>query len=64
MEMEEEAREAGLGRWFNGEDQGGVLVESWSGPNSEASASQDQVCTTELTTIHWGQGVNYPVGPC
>ena len=37
-EMEREAMEAGLGGWFNGnlED---VILESWSGPNSEASAS-------------------------
>ena len=50
MEMEREAMEAGLGGWFNGnlED---VILESWSGPNSEASASQDQVGTTLLTTI-------------
>ena len=38
-QMEEEAREAGLGGWFNGMDQG--LLESWSGPNSDASKSQD-----------------------
>ena len=48
-EMEREAEEAGAGGWFNGnlED----VPESWSGPNSEASASQDQVGTTLLTTI-------------
>ena len=49
-EIEEEAREAGLGGWFNGEDQSGLL-ESWSGPNSNALTSQDWVQTTELTTI-------------
>ena len=37
--MEEEVREAGLGGWFNGMDQG--LLESWSGPNSDVSDSQD-----------------------
>ena len=38
-EMEREAMEAGLGGWFNGnlED----VPESWSGANSDASASQD-----------------------
>ena len=47
--MEEERREAGLGGWFNGMDQ--RLLESWSGPNSNASKLQDQVRTTLLTTI-------------
>ena len=39
MEMEREAIEAGLGGWFNGnlED----VLESWSGSNSDTSASQD-----------------------
>ena len=48
-EMEREVTEAGLGGWFNGnlED----VPESWSGANSDASASQDQVQTTLLTTI-------------
>ena len=48
-EMEREAEEAGLGGWFNGnlED----VPESWSGSNSGASASQDRVGTTLLTTI-------------
>ena len=48
-EMEEEAMEAGAGGWFNGnlED----VPESWSGANSNASASQDRVGTTLLTTI-------------
>ena len=47
--MERDAEEAGLGGWFNGnlED----VPESWSGSNSDASASQDQVRTTLLTTI-------------
>ena len=48
-QMEREAMETGLGGWFNGnlED----VLESWSGANSDASASQDQVGTTLLTTI-------------
>ena len=48
-EMEREVMEAGLGGWFNGnlED----VPESWSGANSNALASQDQVRTTLLTTI-------------
>ena len=48
-EMEREATEAGLGGWFNRnlED----VPESWSGANSDASASQDRVGTTLLTTI-------------
>ena len=50
-QMEEEAREAGLGGWFNGEEQRDAFPESWSGPNSNMSASQDQVHTMELTTI-------------
>ena len=41
-EMEEEAREAGLGGWYNREDQD-VFTESWSGPNSDMLASQDHV---------------------
>ena len=38
-EMEREAMEAGAGGWFNRnlED----VLESWSGPNSDVSASQD-----------------------
>ena len=47
--MEREVKEAGVGGWFNGMDQG--LPESWSGPNSNVSASQDQVWMTVLTTI-------------
>ena len=48
-EMEREAMEAGAGGWFNGnlED----VPESWSGANSDASASQDRVRMTLLTTI-------------
>ena len=47
--MERDAEEAGLGGWFNGnlED----VPESWSGANSDTSASQDRVGTTLLTTI-------------
>ena len=47
--MERDAEEAGLGGWFNGnlED----VLESWSGANSDVSASQDRVGTTLLTTI-------------
>ena len=48
-EMEREAEEAGLGGWFNGNPE--EVPESWSGSNSGASASQDQVGTTLLTTI-------------
>ena len=49
VEMEREAEEAGAGGWFNGnlED----VPESWSGANSDTSASQDRVGTTLLTTI-------------
>ena len=49
MEMEREATEVGVGGWFNRMVQG--ELESWSGPNSDASANQDQVQTTLLTTI-------------
>ena len=57
-EMEREAMEAGLRGWFNGnlED----VLESWSGSNSDVSASQDQVGTTLLTTIG-GQTLPNPV---
>ena len=48
VEMEREAMEAGLGGWFNGNPED--VPESWSGSNSDASASQDQVGTL-LTTI-------------
>ena len=47
--MEREAEEAGLGGWFNGNPED--VPESWSGSNSGASASQDRVGTTLLTTI-------------
>ena len=49
VEMEREATEAGLGGWFNGNPED--VPESWSGDNSDASASQDRVGTTLLTTI-------------
>ena len=57
-QMEREAVEARLGGWFNGnlED----VPESWSGANSDASASQDQVRTTLLATID-GQTLPNPV---
>ena len=48
-EMEREAEEAGAGGWFNGNPED--IPESWSGANSDASASQDRVGTTLLTTI-------------
>ena len=47
--MEREAEEAGLGGWFNGDPED--VPESWSGANSDVSASQDRVGTTLLTTI-------------
>ena len=47
--MERDAEEAGLGGWFNGNPED--IPESWSGANSDASASQDRVGTTLLTTI-------------
>ena len=37
--MERDAEEAGLGGWFNGNPED--VLESWSGSNSEALASQD-----------------------
>ena len=48
-EMEREVEEAGLGGWFNRNPED--VPESWSGANSDASASQDRVGTTLLTTI-------------
>ena len=48
-EMEREVMEAGAGGWFNGNPE--EVLESWSGRNSVASASQDQVGMTLLTTI-------------
>ena len=47
--MERDAEEAGLGGWFNGNPED--VPESWSGANSDASASQDRVGVTLLTTI-------------
>ena len=38
-EMEREAEEAGAGGWFNGNPED--IPESWSGANSDVSASQD-----------------------
>ena len=38
-EMEREATEASLGGWYNGNPE--EVPESWSGANSDASASQD-----------------------
>ena len=56
--MERDTEEAGLGGRFNGnlED----VLESWSGANSDALASQDQVRMTLLTTIG-GQTLPNPV---
>ena len=48
-EMEREAMETGAGGWYNGNPE--EVPESWSGANSDASASQDRVRTTLLTTI-------------
>ena len=39
MEMEREATESGAGGWFNGNPE--EVPESWSGANSDVSASQD-----------------------
>ena len=47
--MERDVEEAGLGGWYNGNPE--EVPESWSGANSDASASQDRVGTTLLTTI-------------
>ena len=49
VKMEREVAEIGLGGWFNGNPED--VLESWSGANSNALASQDQVGTTLLTTI-------------
>ena len=38
-QMERDAEEAGLGGWFNGNPED--VLESWSGANSDALASQD-----------------------
>ena len=56
--MERDAEEAGLGGWYNGNPE--EVPESWSGSNSGASASQDRVGTTLLTTIG-GQTLPNPV---
>ena len=48
-QMERDAEEVGLGGWFNGNPED--VPESWSGANSDASASQDRVGMTLLTTI-------------
>ena len=56
--MERDVEEAGLGGWFNGNPED--VPESWSGANSDASASQDRVGTTLLTTIG-GQTLPNPV---
>ena len=48
-EMEREAMEAGAGGWFNRNPED--VLESWSGPNSDMLASQDQVGMTLVTTI-------------
>ena len=47
--MERDVEEAGLGGWYNGNPED--VPESWSGSNSGASASQDRVGMTLLTTI-------------
>ena len=47
--MERDAEEVGLGGWYNGNPE--EVPESWSGANSDVSASQDRVGTTLLTTI-------------
>ena len=39
VSMERDAEEAGLGGWYNGNPED--IPESWSGANSDASASQD-----------------------
>ena len=49
VSMERDVEEAGLGGWFNRNPED--IPESWSGSNSGASASQDRVGTTLLTTI-------------
>ena len=47
--IERDAEEAGLGGWFSGNPE--EVPESWSGSNSDTSASQDRVQITLLTTI-------------
>ena len=39
VEMEREAMEAGAGEWYNRNPED--VLGSWSGPNSDALASQD-----------------------
>ena len=56
--MERDVEEAGLGGWFNRNPED--VPGSWSGSNSSASASQDRVGTTLLTTIG-GQTLPNPV---
>ena len=56
--MERDVEEAGLGGWFNGNPED--VLESWSGSNSSASASQDRVGVTLLTTIG-GRTLSNPV---
>ena len=58
VSMERDAEEAGLGGWYNGNPE--EVPESWSGANSNASASQDRVGMTLLTTIG-GQTLPNPV---
>ena len=55
-EMEREAMEAGAGGWFNGNPE--EVPESWSGANSNTSASQDQVQMTLLTLGARGPGTS------
>ena len=47
--MERDAEEAGLGGWYNRNPED--VLESWSGPNSDTSSSQDRVGVMLLTTI-------------
>ena len=48
-EMEREAEEVGLGGWFNRNPED--VPESWSGANSDASASQDRVGTVRVLPL-------------
>ena len=57
-EMEREVTEVGLGGWFNQNPED--IPESWSGANSNVSASQDRVRMTLLTIIG-GQTLPNPV---
>ena len=58
VEMEREVMEAGLGGWYNRNLE--EVPESWSGPNSDVSASQDRVGVALLITIG-GQTLPNPV---